>query len=216
MISIIDRYVHRKSMIVDLGCGAGTLDYYLASRGNYVVGVDISENAIRTARSTAVALRLSERVKFLQKSLTSRSIQGKYAVVLLIEVIEHLSDEDMVLRLANRLLKKGGFLIISTRSVNAPLNKLNFTKSHDRNVGHLRKYTTGELEKIVIAAGFKVMEKGTREGFLRDFMFSFPKFGNQIVRLANKFELVSDVLTSIDNILLEIFGESQIYLVAKK
>jgi cyclopropane fatty-acyl-phospholipid synthase-like methyltransferase len=201
--------------IVDLGCGVGTLDFYLASKGIRVVGIDASEIAIRAAKVNAKALNLSSKTKFIKQDL-NKKISGKYDAALLTEVIEHLENEEEVLRLSNKLLKKGGLLIISTRASSAPLYKFNLAKLHDKRVGHIRRYTINKLNELVLAAGFKVVEKGKAEGLLRDFLFSFPKIGSQIVRMANKFGAVSDSLMFVDNICVKMFGESQIYLVAKK
>jgi len=216
LISIIDRYIWSGEKIVDFGSGVGTLDFYLAARGNKVTGVDFSEIAINMAKLNSRALGVEKNVRYFRRDLPVSKISGKYDSVLMTEVIEHLPDEKIVLKGVNKVLKKGGILIISTRSSNAPLNKIGLTKSHDRNVGHLHRYTLPRLEKFVIKAGFCVIEKGETEGFIRDFLFSFPKIGSQVVRIANRFENFSDFLTLIDSIFLEIFGEAQIYLVAKK
>lgn len=216
LVQIIDRYIGRGEKIVDFGSGVGTLDFYLASRGNCVTGIDFSKIAINTAKLNSRALGVEKNVRYFRRELPFANIPGKHDSVLMTEVIEHLPDEDVVLKAANKVLKKNGILIISTRSLNAPLYRLNLTKLHDRRVGHLRRYTIGKLGRIVTMAGFKVIEKGGREGLLRDFLFSFPLFGSPIIRLANKFNLVSDFLTFVDNIFLKIFSESQVYLVARK
>ena len=43
------------SKILDLGCGAGTIAFYLASKGNTVLGIDISKNSIECCKESAMA-----------------------------------------------------------------------------------------------------------------------------------------------------------------
>ena len=49
MIYFIRKYVHLKDKVLDIGCGVGTIDFYLAKRGCNIVGVDISRQAILAA-----------------------------------------------------------------------------------------------------------------------------------------------------------------------
>ena len=216
LISIINRHVGKNKSIIDLGSGVGTLDFYLAFKGNNVTGIDASKLAITIAKANAKALGLSAKVKFVQKDLITGKISGKYDVVLLTEVVEHLKNESVVLKRAYQLLKKGGILIVSTRSSNAPLYKFNLAKMHDKRVGHLHRYSIDKLERLLKKANFSAIEMGKREGILRDFLFSFPIFGSQVVRIANKFGVVSDLLSILDYVSMKMFGEAQIYLVAKK
>lgn len=215
LVSIIDKYISSGKNVVDLGCGVGTVDFYLASKGNRITGIDASSTAISMAKANAKALGLSNKIRYFHKKLGVK-ISGGYDALLLTEVIEHLKNEEATLFYAYRLLKKGGILIISTRALSAPLYKFNLAKLHDKRVGHLHRYTVNKLARLVKNAGFRVIEKGQREGILRDFLFSFPMFGKQIVRVANKFGAFSDALSVLDYISMKMFGKSQVYLVGKK
>jgi hypothetical protein len=114
------------------------------------------------------------------------------------------------------LLKSDGILILSTRSENEVLYKLGIEKNHDQKAGHLRRYSVNELTKIITGLGFSVLEVKKTEGLVRDSFFVFPKLGDPIVRVANNFRLFSNILAFIDDIFLKLFGESQIYIIAKK
>jgi 2-polyprenyl-3-methyl-5-hydroxy-6-metoxy-1,4-benzoquinol methylase len=216
LLSIINKYINTKKKIADLGSGVGTLDFYLASRGNHISGFEYSESAVKTAIISANKLKLSENIKYSRVDIANINKSDTFDIVLMTEVIEHMVDDVGIIKLAYKMLKMNGIIIISTRSSDAPLFKIGFSEVHDENVGHLRRYTTSELEKIINKNGFKLLEKGKSEGLLRDVIFSYPKFGSQIVRVANKFSLISDLLTVIDNLTLRLFGAAQIFIVAKK
>ena len=72
------------------------------------------------------------------------------------------------------------------------------------------------MEKTLKSLGFKVVYKSKTEGFFKELLFSYPKLGSPVVRVANRFALVSDTLDFVDNVFLKLCGESQIIIVARK
>ena len=38
VVHFIDKYLKRQMKVLDIGCGAGTLCFYIASKGNQVMG----------------------------------------------------------------------------------------------------------------------------------------------------------------------------------
>ena len=215
LVEVLDKYIKGKKNILDLGSGVGTLDFYLASRGNNVVGVEQSKIAMDMAVKNARVLGVEKNTKYFQKNVFKFESKEKFDVVILFEVIEHLPDDFKVIIKAKELLKKNGLIFISTRAINAPLTKIGLTKKHDARVGHLRRYTLDGLAKIISNAGFKSMYKLKSDGFSKELLFSYP-FGASIIRVANRFEIISDVLTFFDKILMNLFGESQVIIVARK
>lgn len=216
LLSAVRNYIKPSRTILDIGCGVGTIDFYLASKGGCVTGLDISKSAITIANRNADLLRVGNNTKFLISDFPNSKINGEYNMILILEVIEHLLDDRKVIKECYQLLKDGGILILSTRSKNEVLYKLGIEKTHDQRVGHLRRYSVKELIKIISSFGFSVLEVKKTEGLVRDSLFVFPKFGDPIIRVANNFRFFSDLLTFIDNIFLKLFGESQIYIIAKK
>jgi len=60
---------------------------------------------------------------------------------------------------------------------------------------------------------FKVIYTQKTEGLVRNSLYVFRL--NLIIKLANKFPFISDLITWLDNITLKLLGESQIIIVAK-
>lgn len=215
LVELLDKYIKGKNNILDLGSGVGTLDFYLASKGNHVVGVDQSKIAINMAIKNARLLGVEKNIAYFQKDILKFESKEKFDAVILFEVIEHLPDDSKAIIKAKELLKRNGLIFISTRASNAPLTRIGLTKKHDIRVGHLRRYTLEGLVKIILNAGLKSIYKSKSDGFSKELLFSFP-FGAPFIRVANRFEIVSDVLTFFDKMLMKLFGESQVIIVARK
>ena len=65
----INQYVNKDQTIVDIGCGTGFHTLDLARRGHQIVGIDISEEMLKRARSKALAEGLEKKATFLQHDI---------------------------------------------------------------------------------------------------------------------------------------------------
>ncbi len=214
LINKLNKHIRENVSVLDIGCGAGSLSFYLASKKNYVLGLDISEKAIRKCRESAKMMGLSN-VDFVQSEFPKFNSTKKFDAVIFTEVIEHLPSDKLALRKINSLLKNGGILILSTPSVNAPLHKLGATRKFDKEVGHLRRYNLRLLRKLIKDAGFRILETKKTEGIFRNFLFVNP-YAGKFVRFLNYSRVLSDIATFLDNLSLKFFGESNYIIVAKK
>src|SRR3989344_1735905 len=167
-LEVLNKYVDKNSIakitVLDIGCGAGTVSFYLANKGAKVLGVDISRGAINKCRETAQILNLKSKTKFINGSITKVSKKYKFNLVICSEVIEHISNDRAFLLKIHQKLKKGGILILSTPSSNAPLYKIGFATKFDKKVGHLRRYSRAEIAKLIKSTGFSIIELRLTEG----------------------------------------------------
>lgn len=209
----VNKYVVDRKNIIDIGCGAGTLCFYIANKGINVLGIDISSSAINVCQKSSRSLNLDKLAKFKVVNFPEESVGEKFDLVILTEVIEHINNDSLALEKIFNMLNKGGVAIITTPSLNAPLYKLGYANNFDKKVGHLRRYTIESLSKKCEDSGLRVIETEKVEGILRNFLFLNP-FAGKFVRFIKYF--MSDVVTFIDNILILFFGESNIVVVVKK
>jgi 2-polyprenyl-3-methyl-5-hydroxy-6-metoxy-1,4-benzoquinol methylase len=94
--------------ILDVGCGVGWFTEQLADIGP-ATGIDLSEEAIRLARS-----RYS-RASFLAGDVLEMPLPiSEYDVVVSQEVIAHVPDQEKHLARAAQVLKPAGYLILTT------------------------------------------------------------------------------------------------------
>jgi len=213
-LSVINRFGNGKEFL-DIGCGVGTVDFFLATKGKYITGIDISKNAIKAASENAKLFKLDNKLSFRVMNFPKEAPKLTYDFIICSEVLEHIPDESVAIAGIYKLLRKKGRVLITTPSKNSPLHRLGLLKEHDKGAGHLRSYTVEGLSGLLRKRGFKIIYTDKREGALRKALFIYP-VGSLIIRIANKFNIISDFLTFLDNLVLKIFGESHIFVVAEK
>jgi ubiquinone/menaquinone biosynthesis C-methylase UbiE len=103
---------------VDLGCDDGllTLQWAKAIGTKNIYGVDLIESRMKQARKRGVVVRkfdLNKKFKFASNSLD---------VVHANQVIEHIQDSDSFLKEIYRVLKPGGYAVISTENASSWCN----------------------------------------------------------------------------------------------
>lgn len=222
VISIIEHQIFRMFKgykkdieMLDYGCGAGTLSFYFASKGMRVNGIDISTQAIELANKSAKELGIEKNASFYKSDEGIKEIKSKkYDIVLCLEVIEHVEKDNELIRYLVSKLRKGGVLILSTPTIEAPLNRLGLTRNFDKEVGHLRRYSPSELiSYIERLPGVSVEESKITEGILRNSLYVFPILGNIIRFIRGS---ISDIVNYIDGFLIKIFGGSNVFIIVKK
>jgi len=101
--------------VLEVGCGAGMGLRYLAERSSLAVGGDFTANLLKNARqhvSTAPLVRLDA------QALPFRDAQ--FEVVLLLEMVYYLSDLELALVEARRVLRPNGAVFITVPNPNRP------------------------------------------------------------------------------------------------
>lgn len=215
LIKIVDNYLHNAKNAVDIGCGTGSMSFYLASKNIEVLGIDISLRAIESCNKNAKGFKLLN-IKFKHLDLEkTHKFNKKFDLALCLEVIEHVEDDRALLSMIYSLLNSGAYLILSTPSLNSPLYRLGLLQGFDKRVGHLRRYDQKTLEKILTKENFTIIKLIKTESFLRNSLFVF-KLGNLFLRIINRSSYLAKALVYIDEVLAQLFGESDLIVIAKK
>jgi 2-polyprenyl-3-methyl-5-hydroxy-6-metoxy-1,4-benzoquinol methylase len=112
MLGMLGRHVRPGARILDLGCGGGHYTLELARAGYNVVGIDIADKAIATARETLASNPYKQGFGSLSYQVgTLDDVQGEFDAVFIIGVLHHLHDLPDVLKSIRRLLRKDGMLV---------------------------------------------------------------------------------------------------------
>jgi 2-polyprenyl-3-methyl-5-hydroxy-6-metoxy-1,4-benzoquinol methylase len=102
-----------KSSFLDVGCGIGAHSIRLARRGFCVLAVDFSDNVLKAAEMNVQGARL-DNIKLRRENILALSFSNEsFDHVLCWGVLMHIPDIEKALSELERVLKKGGALIIS-------------------------------------------------------------------------------------------------------
>jgi SAM-dependent methyltransferase len=138
---LIDRY-GLAAPFLDIGCGAGDFSRHLGERGWRGKAIDYSEVALERARQNLQAL---PHITLERLSLFDET--GRYQTVLILDVLEHIENDQAVLGKVAAVLQPGGCAVIGV-----PYNPPEWRWDDDF-YGHLRRYTPVELRDKLSAAG---------------------------------------------------------------
>ncbi|MBU1178154.1 class I SAM-dependent methyltransferase [Patescibacteria group bacterium] len=97
----------KKLRILDVGCGDGRLVVALIEQGHTVTGLDINETAIDQAKKRGLTAIKAD----LESPWPVDSSQ--YDIILMLDVLEHVVDQNHLLAESRRVLKANGCLIIA-------------------------------------------------------------------------------------------------------
>tara|TARA_Y100000310_G_C20534062_1_gene739956 strand:- start:286 stop:1068 length:783 start_codon:yes stop_codon:yes gene_type:complete len=150
MFSFLKRKV-KNGLILDAGCGKGEQTLRLLKEGYNVVAVEVNDENLNHIKSNLNRSNLNHRVKLLKSPLETFELERNILDGIVCgEVLEHVEDDDKVLRNFNLFLKEGGHCIIT-----APLNK-KYWNIDDEWAGHNRRYSLESLTHVVEKNGFKI------------------------------------------------------------
>lgn len=155
------KHMPENAVVLDLGCGDGTVSRGISAKAKAVVGVDISAQAINRARSINSEPNTSYVISTAEDFHTS----SKFDAVLLFDVIEHVFDPLLVLCHVNSMTRKGGLVIMSTPNKNRLINRI--SRLLGRKIksleSHLCEYSFVEMKGLFRKSGFSILN---REGII--------------------------------------------------
>jgi SAM-dependent methyltransferase len=134
--------------VLEVGCGLGNFTQHLGDR-EFVVGIDIDENCVSRWRE-----RFSDRNHYVGFTLNAEDPGfcdlTRYNIdsVACLNVLEHIEKDELVLKQMNRILPKGGRVVLIVPAFEALYGEI------DDRLGHFRRYTRASLGRTAEAAGF--------------------------------------------------------------
>ncbi len=155
-----------KCTVLEVGCGFGYLTYALAKESFDVTGIDISENAIKSAKENFGNHYSNESLK----ELANRN--AKYDLIISTEVIEHVDEPTEFFESCVSLLKPNGKIFLTTP--NKDFCKTNAIWYTD--LPPIHKFWFGKKSFKVLAEKHEMnFQTGSFSGY-------FPKNDNRLVR----------------------------------
>ncbi|MEM3373892.1 MAG: class I SAM-dependent methyltransferase [Candidatus Woesearchaeota archaeon] len=155
------RFVHRNRLkkivenlpkknfmkILDAGCGEGhlILEMYSINKKNIYYGVDVTEVALKSAKKRVPFARIEK------MDLTNLKFEDNYFdIIVCSEVLEHIYNYNKVIDELTRVLKKGGFLILTfPNEFLWVLSRLFLFRWPIKVPDHVNSFSPNQIRKIV-------------------------------------------------------------------
>ena len=109
--------------VLEIGCGTGPISCFFAQQGYNVDGFDVSQTAIEIAQTNAKDRGLNIHYSVDDICSISKTMSGIYDIIIdghCMHCITYDSDRHAALTNVFRLLKKGGYFIVDTMSIEDP------------------------------------------------------------------------------------------------
>ncbi len=153
----------------DAGSGNGAFSIYAALAGNRVVAASFSEREQSDARRRAQlvgAAGIDFRLLDLRELSSHADSLGSFDQIICLETIEHLSDDEGLVRTLAGMLAPGGSLLLSTPyDAHRPLYTEERHPSPVEDGSHVRYgYSRERLRAIAEGAGLRVVGEGFISG----------------------------------------------------
>lgn len=170
--AVLDMMQGVKGRILDVGCADGTISMMIKGHtGSEVYGIDINEENTKTAKAKGIIVKAG--------SVDGAELPyetGFFDAVYCGDVLEHVIRTDFLLEEMFRVLKKGGFLVLSVPNTAAWYNRLFLLcgwlpiwvePSSEVNTGnpiikesfgHLRAFTKNAALRLLRMKGYAIEE----------------------------------------------------------
>jgi SAM-dependent methyltransferase len=140
------------SRILIVGAHGGRDYHWLTGFGHDVDVLDLGDHIWGKSKYVGDACRAE----------TWKQIEGKYDLIIMHDVLEHLPEDFAALCHARTVIKSDGFLFLSV------------PYKHDPEITHVRSYSEATLDRLLQLAGYNSIWKRDRPGLLE----AFPRFVN--------------------------------------
>lgn len=152
-----------RATVVDIGCGLGASLLHLPEDCAYV-GVDISDAALGNAQR----IHANRRSMFRRGGFPELPVGADECdFALCLEVLEHVLDDARALGEIARILKPGGFLLLSVPNTY-------YWPAYRDLIGHYRHYSRASLDGLLDSQGFEIVERyPSFPGFWRAYYYTY-------------------------------------------
>jgi len=130
---------------LDVGCGSNNFALSFENISNFEIDqIDVDPKnlkGLQKGRGMVFEYDINKK---------SENLKEKYDIIFLLDVLEHIENDDVFLQSCYFHLKKSGFLVINVPSIPELFSK------YDDAVGHIRRYKKENLKQLLLKNEFKI------------------------------------------------------------
>lgn len=189
-----------KANILDAGSGFGQYVWRMAktSKRWAITGIDVKTEQIDDCNQFFKKLSIGRQVSFREADLTRFYESEQYHLILSVDVMEHIEEDELVMRNLYNALKPGGVLIISTPSDQggSDIHEHHSDGAHGFIDEHVRDgYNIHDIGEKLMRAGFSKTKAG----------YTYGKPGSLAWKLSMKFPILMLNKSKLFFILLPVY-----------
>ena len=160
---LVARYLRGDDVVLNIGCGIGRVEKYLAPRVREIHAIDVSSEMLRLAEIRLAGLGNVRLREVGNREYLSSFRKASIDVVFSFLVLQHIERDDAFLYLkdAHRVLKADGRLLTQFPNFLSAEYTQAFVEGAEaarRSPGRVRAYTEPEVRHLLETAGFAVTD----------------------------------------------------------
>lgn len=160
-VEITKKYLKDSDIVLDYACGTGITTVELANNVKKIHAIDISKNMISIAKNKSEQRGITN-IEFEVSDIYNEKFEeNTFDVVMAFNILYFIRDIDSVINHINKLLKPGGIFISVTDCYGESMTFMSVVQSLFSKMGvipYMRKFKITDLERVVGAGGFSIIE----------------------------------------------------------
>jgi 2-polyprenyl-3-methyl-5-hydroxy-6-metoxy-1,4-benzoquinol methylase len=162
-------FLTQNDILLDAGCGSGNTIFEFLQKVQYLVGIDCNEKSIDFVKQRIAKLRIKNVRVEKMNIVEVGSLNLKFDKIVMIEVIEHFSEEflDKILAEMHKVINSDTKILITTPNyrsfwvaIETFLDTFNLVPKL-KNRQHVTKYSSQKLAEIAERNRFEIICSGT-------------------------------------------------------
>ncbi|WP_245439899.1 class I SAM-dependent methyltransferase [Microvirga aerophila] len=161
--ALLARYFPHAAELLEIGCGTGSV---LMAIRKAMPRVNLTGSELHPSGLIYARERLADGATLLQMDARDIIARSQFDVIGAFDVLEHIAEDEAVMRQMHVALKPSGGVIVSVpqhRWLWSPADDVAF---------HERRYPRGEMERKLEAAGFRILHSTSFNSLLLPLMIA--------------------------------------------
>ncbi|MCJ7698270.1 MAG: class I SAM-dependent methyltransferase [Thermoplasmata archaeon] len=146
IVNAIARYLPLQSRILEVGCGTGYVSHYLKQLGFHIECLDLFSEALDFCKMR------DSGYAYYHHNFANRLFLEKFDGVCAFDVLEHIEDDNLILRNMYDALKPGGYIFITVPA------DMRLWSAMDIHAEHKRRYSMQGLQEKIENNRFNVIK----------------------------------------------------------